>query len=241
MRQLIMPLNSRLHGFTLVELSIVLLIISLLASGLMMTVSAQMEQRYRSETQQSLAEAREALLGFAATHSATNTGKPYLPCPNSDGTGTEGPRGASGQCTQAEGMLPWSDLGVARQDSWNNRLRYRVAQSYTDRNNGFNFTPSAPTDGVLRICEQATCSSTLATNIPALILSHGPNGLGATNLANLANPSPASADEKENTDGDTDFVWHTPTPAGPDEFDDVVIWLSPNTLYNRLIAAGRLP
>lgn len=236
-----MPLKRHSRGFTLIELSIVLLIVSLLAGGLMLTVSTQMEQRYRSETQQSLAEAREALLGFAATHSATNTGKPYLPCPNTDGTGTEGPRDATGQCTQAEGMLPWSDLGVARQDAWNNRLRYRVAPSYTNRDNGFNFTPSAPTGGLLRICEQAACSSTLATNIPALILSHGPNGLGASNLANSANPAPASVDEQENADGDTDFVWHTPVPAGPSEFDDIVIWLSPNILYNRLIAAGRLP
>jgi hypothetical protein len=33
----------------------------------------------------------------------------------------------------------------------------------------------------------------------------------------------------------------TPTPPGPNTFDDLVTWISPNILYNRLIAAGRLP
>lgn len=32
-----------------------------------------------------------------------------------------------------------------------------------------------------------------------------------------------------------------PTAAGPNTFDDLVTWISPNILYNRLIAAGRLP
>jgi len=34
---------------------------------------------------------------------------------------------------------------------------------------------------------------------------------------------------------------HTITPPGPNEFDDLVTWISPNILYSRLIAAGRLP
>ncbi len=43
------------------------------------------------------------------------------------------------------------------------------------------------------------------------------------------------------TDADNDFVMHTITQPGPNEFDDLVTWISPNILYNRLIAAGRLP
>ncbi len=52
---------------------------------------------------------------------------------------------------------------------------------------------------------------------------------------------PSSADETANGDNDRVFVSHTPTPPGLNEFDDLVIWISPNILYNRLIAAGRLP
>ena len=52
--------------------------------------------------------------------------------------------------------------------------------------------------------------------------------------------APASTDETANGNADRVVVSHTPT-TGANEFDDIVAWLSPNVLYNRMIAAGRLP
>lgn len=230
-----LPVNASLRGFTLTELAIVLVIVSLLAGGLMMSIGSQLEQKSRSETQQLLQEARDALLGFAASHSAAD-GRPYLPCPDTDGDGVEDRSGAN--CANTNGNLPWSTLGVASLDGWNNRFRYQVQQSFASSANGFTLITPAPN---LRVCEQAACTTTIATALPAVILSHGKNGLGAVNSSNAANPLPASADEAENADGDSDFVSHTPTPAGANEFDDMLSWLSPNILYNRMIAAGRLP
>ena len=77
-----------MRGFTLVELTIVLVIVALLTGGLMIAVGVQSEQRARSETQNLLLEAREALLGYAASHSALD-GHPYLPCPDTNGDGLE--------------------------------------------------------------------------------------------------------------------------------------------------------
>ena len=74
-------------------------------------------------------------------------------------------------------------------------------------------------------------SSELANNAVAVIFSRGKNG---------ASP-PISSDEIANSDNDRVFVSHTLTSAGPNEFDDLVTWISPNILYSRLIAAGRLP
>lgn len=222
------------RGFTLVELAIVLVIVALLAGGLMVSMSSQIEQRSRSDTQQQLQDIREALLGFAASHSAID-GKPYLPCPDTDGDGVE--NRAGNLCSSAEGTLPWSDLGVGNQDAWNNRFRYRVESSFSSKDNGFTLT----TSGTLRVCDQAACTSTLATGLPAVIISHGKNGFGATTSSNTTNDAPAGIDELGNTNNDPNFVSHSPTPTGANEFDDLVIWLSPNILYNRLIAAGRLP
>lgn len=63
----------------------------------------------------------------------------------------------------------------------------------------------------------------------ALVFSTGKNG----------GVAPASANELANwtTSNDRVFVSTTAT----DTFDDLVVWLSPNILYNRMISAGRLP
>ncbi len=222
------------RGFTLVELAIVLVIVSLLAGGLVLAVGAQNEQRQRSETQALLQEGREALLGFAASHYAAD-GKPYLPCPDTDNDGME--NRVANACSNAEGRFPWSTLGLAPLDAWGNRVRYRVHSSFSRSDVGFTLSSA----GDLRVCDDAACAATLATTLPAVLVSHGPNGLGATNAANGANPAPTSADELENTDGDRDFVSHTPRPVEAGAFDDLVVWLSPHVLFNRMIAAGRLP
>lgn len=226
--------QTRSKGFTLFELAIVLVVVSLLAGGLMVSLGTQIEQQQRNATQQTLNDIRDALLGFAASHSATY-GKPYLPCPDTDGDGMENRTGV--KCTKDFGQLPWNNLGLGNQDAWGNRFDYRVDENFSNSENGFGLTTASS----IKVCEQATCSTVLGTGLPVLILSHGPNGLGATTSGNVALPAAASADEKENTNGDAVFVAHTPTPSGANEFDDLLVWLSPNILYNRMIAAGRLP
>ena len=62
------------RGFTLTELAVVLAIIGLLLSSTLFTLSAQVENRNRSDTQRRLEEARELLLSFALVNGR-------LPCP----------------------------------------------------------------------------------------------------------------------------------------------------------------
>ncbi len=102
------------RGFSLVELAIVLVIVSLLAGGLMMTLSSQLDLRHNQDTRQKLKEVQEALLGYAATHIATD-GHPFLPCPDTNNDGAEDRTGSTcnATATNAEGTLPWRDLGLA--------------------------------------------------------------------------------------------------------------------------------
>jgi prepilin-type N-terminal cleavage/methylation domain-containing protein len=65
-----------MRGFTLLELLMVLLVVAILAAGLSMPLAAQVQMRRYDETRRALDEAREALLGFAAS-----SGR--LPCPAS--------------------------------------------------------------------------------------------------------------------------------------------------------------
>ncbi len=83
----------------------------------------------------------------------------------------------------------------------------------------------------------ATCSgtgTTLTTSAVAVIFSVGKNGVpGGTGGA-------AGSDESFNLDTDRVFISHEPAPAGATggEFDDIVIWLSPSILYNRILSGG---
>ena len=76
----------------------------------------------------------------------------------------------------------------------------------------------------------ASAAATLTDTAVAVVYSRGRNG----------GVAPASTDETANGNADRVVVSHTPT-TGANEFDDIVAWLSPNVLYNRMIAAGRLP
>lgn len=56
------------RGFTLAEMAVVLVIVALLIAGMMLPLSAQQEIRARQETEKTLSDIREALLGFAVAN-----------------------------------------------------------------------------------------------------------------------------------------------------------------------------
>jgi prepilin-type N-terminal cleavage/methylation domain-containing protein len=237
------------NGFSLIEMAIVLMIVGLLLGGMLVPLSAQMEQRNVSDTQKALSDIKEAIIGYALANG-------QLPCPAdpSIATGSANAGISRTTCTStanSTGVLPWATLGVNETDAWGNRFTYRVTSDFADAIGSGTYggcTPS-PTPtlasfglcsvGNLNVLSAATGGTTVAGSVPAVIISHGKNGAGAytqqgTQIAVGSNP-----DEQENSDGSTDnnYVSHTPTPT----FDDLVVWVSPNILYNRMVAAGKLP
>jgi prepilin-type N-terminal cleavage/methylation domain-containing protein len=223
------------QGFTLVEVAIVLIIVGLMMSAFLMPLAAQLEQRQRVQTQVTIAQVKEALIGFALVNG-------YLPCPDTQNvpTGIEGGRTAN-ICTVSDGVLPWQVLGVEGKDDWGRYIRYCVTPAFTNNNNLSHF--NLATVGSNRVNSDI---GTLTTTAVAVIVSHGPNGYGAlTTVQNSPGnqmPAATSADETENTDGDGVFVSHVPTPQGStNEFDDEVSWISSNILFNRMVTAGKLP
>ena len=235
------------RGFTLIEMAIVMVIITFLITGLAMPLSAQIQARRIAETKKTLEEAHAAIIGYAMSHSSTSIpDKPYLPCPDINGDGLEDRTGDV--CAQAEGWLPWADLGTASQDAWGNRLHYSVETTeYADRSKGLPdlplYTPPYATMNLKRMCRNSACTQVDALYLPAVVFSHGPNGWGALNISGSSLNNPSSADEKENTDTDTDFVSRTPSKAGDasGEFDDLVTWISDSLLRSRVCPAGGCP
>jgi prepilin-type N-terminal cleavage/methylation domain-containing protein len=244
------------NGFTLVEMAIVLMIVGLLLGGMLVPLTAQMDQRNVSDTQKTLSDIKEALIGYAIVYGR-------LPCPalpTSNGTESftsPGGNASNGNCFNFpnsfyNGFVPAATLGITPVDSqgyaidaWGNRIHYAVTSS-----NAYAFTT---TDGMknaglsalapnLLVCSTAagigptSCAAntylTSTPGVPIVIYSTGKNGVsGGTSADEAANPNPNSANN------DRVFVSHPPTPT----FDDLVVWISPNILYNRMVAAGKLP
>lgn len=230
------------NGFTLVEMAIVLVIFGLLLTMFLTPFTTQRDAQNRAKTQILLNEAKEALIGYAVTNG-------YFPCPDTDavpdGDGEEH-RDANGKCSADEGILPWDNLGIDRADAWNHYFRYRVDATFADNFTKFTIANAEGFSGIQINGENNAALVSTNSRPAAIILSHGTNGFGAKNLntSNPANQEPAatSTDEQENSDGDLTFVSHTPTPQGSaNEFDDMLAWISPKVLINRMIVAERLP
>ncbi|HEV7816108.1 MAG TPA: hypothetical protein VGP06_13540, partial [Janthinobacterium sp.] len=76
------------------------------------------------KTLDALAQAREALIGFATLHGRL----PRPAASASDGLEMAAPCGSEESCT---GFLPWVALGVEGADAWGKRLRYSVTPVLT--------------------------------------------------------------------------------------------------------------
>lgn len=230
------------RGFSLIELAIVLVIVTILLGGLAVPLSAQIQARRVAETQRTLEEAREAIIGYAMTHrTAEATPHPYLPCPDTNGYGIEDARTA-GICPQNSGWFPWVTLGTAAQDAWGNRLHYAAHTDLTNSNTGFrNGSAPAPAGSWNQVCTANGCPIVdVAADVAVVLLSHGANGWGARNVNGNTLANPSSADELENLDEDNLYISRTPTKSGDTlgEFDDLTTWLSFNVLIYRVCPGG---
>jgi len=238
-RNSVRPLQA--CGFTLIELAIGMLLMSMLLSTLLVPLTAQVEQRKVVDTQNALSQIADALMGYAMANG-------HLPCPDRSAgananDGLEDLNAGATNCAVAEGNLPWATLGVAGADAWGNYFRYRAAPAFTDRANPFTL---ASAGNITVQCPATACgTATIYTNnAPAIVLSHGRNGYGAINsMLRTANPAPASADELANSDGNAVYVNRSLSAAGAaaGEFDDLMSWLSTAVLLNKMITAQKLP
>jgi prepilin-type N-terminal cleavage/methylation domain-containing protein len=245
--------NKLQKGFTLVEMAIVLVIFGLLLSALFLPLQAQQQQAARGQTLTTLENAKTAILGYAQSHGR-------LPCPaTAASNGMEAPL-TGGVCTTQLGFLPAASLGVQPTDAngfaidaWNNRIMYAVAQHNAGGAVAADYTTSNDMNTVglgnltpeLRVCSSSAVVTTsacsgapetnyLINNAVVVIYSLGPTGGSAS----------GGVDENLNpkipTKPKSVFVSHGIVSSSVNEFDHLVSWISPYTLYNTMIQAGQL-
>jgi prepilin-type N-terminal cleavage/methylation domain-containing protein len=234
--------RHRQLGFTLLELTIVLVIMALLTGGLLAAIPVQQDLQNQAAGERQLMEARDALLGFAAANG-------YLPCPaksSSDGTEDR----TAGTCTGGKraGLLPWVSLGTARTDPWGRLIRYSVTPGFTG--SGTYFTLASAGDILVRTRDGGSPADlTKPAETVAVLWSTGKNGHWGWQPGNAAQNSDTTGpnDDEDTNSGSAAtgalFMARPPSPAsgGSGEFDDITVWLPRSILFNRMIAAGRLP
>ena len=258
--------ERRAFGFTLIEMAVVLVVVSLVLGSLLVPLASQVEQRRIDGTAQTLEQAREALLAFAAARGR-------LPCPAGATNGQEvfsiSPPGNAGNgiCLSFWGFLPAATLGLSpldadgyARDGWGldqNRIRYAVrndtvgSQNYVfTKTGGIHLAPMTafnPPTPFLYVCNGGTgvntdtnCGSafSLTTEAVAVIWSVGPNAALPTGGA-----SPDEAENPNPNGGSADRIFVSrPRATGTSmEYDDQMVWITPPILFQRMIAAGQLP
>jgi type II secretory pathway pseudopilin PulG len=241
-------------GFTLIEIAVSLFILTLVISALLGPMAVQIEERQVREAERTMNEMLEALVGYAVSQTV-----PRLPCPDRTSGGAGGNNDTAndgredyilgGACQVNDGNIPWVTLGVSATDLWGNRYRYLATSAFTTRASP---TMSLTSTGQIRVCASVPTNDTscagstlVADGVPAVIISHGRNGYGGMNgSSNIQiDPSLGSALEQENAGGTwpNSVVSRIRSDVTGNSFDDIVVWLSPNVLFNRLITANKLP
>jgi prepilin-type N-terminal cleavage/methylation domain-containing protein len=245
--------NSK--GFTLIEISIVLLIVAILLGYTVALFPVQQELKHYRTANAEMERIIDAVYAYAQVNGR-------LPCAASlsapDGIADPVIVGAAG-CNTWYGFLPAKTLGIEGRydasnsllDPWGNRYRYQIT-GHDSNSNGGDFVLGGDMNTVtmsalspdLQICSQipttsqTVCESaavTVAKDVPAVVLSLGKDGAIPTAVSNI---------QLENTDNsltDTVFIKSTKSDVVGAEFDDIVKWIAPNILYSKMIDAGLLP
>lgn len=221
------------RAFSLIELSVVILIISILITGILASTVSGVENAKVRVTREKMDDLYIALANYLAIYKK-------LPCPASlstaKGSANYGnPVGSDGSCTGTgiisstnivSGMIPTKVLGISPEigeDSWGSKLIYFVDNRYTsttgiaDRFDG----NSNPTP-VFNAYYDVDGTSDPSVPIDFAILSTGPNRLGsypAILTINISNSG--DTDELDNFGGtfDGNLVLNS---VRSDTFDDIL-------------------
>jgi len=249
-----LPPRREARAFALLEVLLALVALAFLATSFALPLATQANLRRHEETRRLMADAQDAILGFAAAQGR-------LPCPatpTSAGLEAFAPGGdaSNGECAAFSGLAPAGALALAgldpqgfARDAWGtegNRVRYAVDGGTVNgipraltRVNGLQMATLAGIGAAphhLFVCRAVVAgapdcgpaANQLTRRAAFVLLSTGPNGGVA------AEPG---SDEARNVEATTVFVARDPGPG----FDDLVTWGSIHAVVNRLVVAGRLP
>lgn len=243
------PLQQK--GFSLLELSVVLVIMSIVISGALTLGTAKTQQNQLENSYEEMQEIQTALKVYLNEY-----GK--LPCPASitltsgnalygreatDCSDASPPAGltrveypaSSGKYVRIGGV-PFYSLGLPERylgDSYNNRYVYAVMESAIPA-----FTSSSV--GNIQILD--TAGTAITAEAVAAIISHGPSHKGAysSRAGSLFSACATTNKDGENCDADgvfTDAVYNDGATAAS-FYDDIILWNTRMTMFEAVATGG---
>ncbi len=156
----------------------IVIMVAGVASVLVGTLSTSALKSARQEkTSAALAQAKDALIGYAITYGDTHPGEVhgYLPCPDIDGNGSGNPEGSSelacgNKNVSSIGRLPWKTLDLPPlRDSDGECLWYAVSGTY--KNNPKTDLMNWDNNGLFEILDSS--GAPIAQNVVAVIFAPG--------------------------------------------------------------------
>jgi prepilin-type N-terminal cleavage/methylation domain-containing protein len=265
-----MPEKKR-SAYSLLELSIVIVIISILITGAMTTAVGSISNAKVKITKDRLQIIYKALGNFVATNGR-------LPCPASlellksnanygTSAGSQGDCSASGvvlsnvDSNLQFGMVPAVTLGLSRdlaEDGFEDKIAYVVNKNFTTSANltaspdfsqtNFSINAVKNSTNVISVTEKSGSATTVTSNNDVFVLiSYGPNKAGAYGINSATrNTSSTDLDELENDidgiSGSFNFDANfVSISRNSDVFDDIIFNASPQRLVSDFSLYNLLP
>ncbi|MFA9421205.1 MAG: prepilin-type N-terminal cleavage/methylation domain-containing protein [Gammaproteobacteria bacterium] len=135
--------NTRINqtGFTLLEVTVVVIIISILLGFTMALVPRQQELRQYKKADREMDKILDAIIGFAQVNGR-------LPCPSPAASAGVSSGGGNSDCATFSGFVPWDTLGIQGlinkdsllADPWGNPYRYYVPGNDANGDGNADFT-----------------------------------------------------------------------------------------------------
>ncbi len=238
--------HNRQAGFTMAELAMTVMVVGILITLGVATYTQRLQHTAYETTRQSLELIRETLIAYLARNQR-------LPCPDSDITNPDGleNRTTAGDvtsaCSAAFGMLPYTTLGLPRTralDGWDHFINYDVGHTsnWTISSN-FSVVGTAS----LTVSERNSAGTLVnpgSANAVVVLISYGPNGLGAYTIKGTRNTVPdTGTDELNNADYGTAYVnreFSDNSGATGGAYDDLLTYMSVDDLTGPLIKDGSI-
>lgn len=256
-------LESKKTAYTLIELSIVILIISILLSGGLMVFATNLNKKAIKTTKERMDIIYQAMGEYLITHKR-------LPCPAplnvsqststayGDDVASEGVCDSAGTYTSTTypdlvyGMIPVQDLGLSSemaQDGFGSKFSYVIHKDYT-KETAYTGTDNFGTSNAANIIikEQQSVDKEIINDAVFVIISHGYNKFGSFN-ANSSSQNVAPTDSAELSNFVNVITTNTAafnnefyvTSKNSDDFDDILFFKDKHSLVSDFNAFFTIP